>query len=415
MWKQYVTILAIALLFRVTWVVVVPVIPVSDAGRYDTFARSLATGDGYVNDAGPTAYWPVGPSFLFSLLYRVLGWEHAGRYLPIAMLNVALGTATVALTMTLARRWFSRDAALGAGLLLALWPSQIEFSTVLASETPFIFLMLAALTIWCAKRPQVWLRGALAGVALAAACYMRPTALLLPAVFGLSRLVSHPRDRFATLGGTAAMAGVVIALVLPWALRNQRVFGEFVPISTNGGVNLWMGNNPETTGFYQAFPGDGFTNEADRDRQARDQAIEYISAHPLAFLGRSVVKFIRLHERETIGVHWNIEGLQRRFSPAAISAIKWAGNLYWWAMLLLAIVGIVRLVLNRRFTAWIALPPIVIWVYFAVVHAVTVIQDRYHFAFIPCIAILAGAALGQWLRSENVPDTPQAKCACVWD
>jgi hypothetical protein len=42
-----------------------------------------------------------------------------------------------------------------------------------------------------------------------------------------------------------------IALLVPWWIRNQRAFGGFVPIANNGGVNLYIGNNPLATGGYR--------------------------------------------------------------------------------------------------------------------------------------------------------------------
>jgi hypothetical protein len=42
-------------------------------------------------------------------------------------------------------------------------------------------------------------------------------------------------------------AGVVVA---PWSLRNYAVFGRVVPISTNGGINFYIGNNPRATGTF---------------------------------------------------------------------------------------------------------------------------------------------------------------------
>lgn len=106
-----------------------------------------------------------------------------------------------------------------------------------------------------------------------------------------------------------------------------------------------------------------------------------------------VITTVRLHECETIGVHWNTLGLQSRFADPAIELLKWAGNLYWWAMLALALVGALRLALRRPLLLWITSPPVLIWTYFTAVYAVTVIQAPYHFAFIPCVAILAACAL----------------------
>jgi hypothetical protein len=41
---------------------------------------------------------------------------------------------------------------------------------------------------------------------------------------------------------------IAIAIVLPWTIRNAVVFHSFIPISANGGYNLYMGNNPTASG-----------------------------------------------------------------------------------------------------------------------------------------------------------------------
>lgn len=400
----FILVLVCALVLRAAWIAAVPVMPVSDSVRYDLFAQNLAAGQGYVDETGPTAYWPVGPSFLFSLCYRIAGPQPQHRFLAVALLNLLMSTGSVALTLHLARKWFTPRVALGAGLLLALWPSQIQFTTVLNSEIPMVFFVLAGLAAWTADRPALPLRGALAGAFLAAAAFMRPTALLLPLVFALARLVTHPR-RLATLGAAGVMLATMLALLLPWSLRNQRTFGEFVLISTNGGVNFWMGNNPDTTGFYQPPPKLEFAGEAERDRRLRSAALSYIRSDPPGFLKRTAIKAVRLHERETIGLHWNSTALQGRFSSRVITALKWTGQLYWWGVLLLALVGALRLLRRGPLIAVLCAPPILIWAYFTAVHAVTVIQDRYHFAAIPFIAMLAASALLPRPRRSPPPIT----------
>ena len=394
--RSVLAVLLIAALLRAAWVAAVPVDPVSDSVRYDFFAQRLAAGLGYTEaDGRATAYWSVGPSFLYSLVYRLTGPEADARFLAVAAMNLIMGTASVGLTMHLGRKWFSPRVGVVAGLLLALWPSQIQFTTVLASETPMIFFVLMALAAWFADGPGSLLRGILAGAFLAAASYMRPTVLLLPLVIGFSELVRRPQ-RLETLGGVAAMVAAMLALILPWSLRNYRVFDAFVPISTNDGVNFWMGNSPETMGFYQPPPWGDFESEVDRNRRLRAQALAYIRQDPVAFLKRTLVKAVRLHERESIGVVWNRPGLERTFAglpPAtrddAIFGIKLTSNIYWWAVLLLAAFGVVRLAATWPLLRWLTSPPVLIWAYFTAVHAVTVIQDRYHFAAIPLVGMLA--------------------------
>jgi hypothetical protein len=43
---------------------------------------------------------------------------------------------------------------------------------------------------------------------------------------------------------------VAVLVILPWTVRNYVVLERFVPIATNGGVNFYIGNNPEATGSF---------------------------------------------------------------------------------------------------------------------------------------------------------------------
>ena len=58
-----VTVLTTALVLRVAWGILVPVVPVADSNAYDVFARVLTEHGVYGWTPGePSAYWPVGTS-----------------------------------------------------------------------------------------------------------------------------------------------------------------------------------------------------------------------------------------------------------------------------------------------------------------------------------------------------------------
>ncbi len=385
-------VLALALALRVAWAIAVPVVPESDCHAYDVFARNLAAGHGYCwqPDEGGTAYWPVGTSFLYSIVYRLFGFHYG----PIVALNVLIGAAVVWLTAVLASRWFGQRTGLVAGLLMAVWPSQIEFTTVLASEVPFMACVCAALAVWYGGIGALGWRVLATGVLLAMAAYLRPTALLLPVVLGASQVARDGRPLRTGLA-VIAMLALIAACIAPWSVRNTRLFGQRVLISTNGGTNTWMGNNPQTDGGYQPVPEmPPGTNEAQRDSILGGQAMQYIRARPFRFLWRSAVKLVRLHERETIGVKWNTKGLAQRYPQTVQTAIKWFGQVFWIGVLLLGLGGAFILFVHEGLWRGIMHPACLIWAYFSAVHAVTVIQDRYHFASIPFIAVLAASCIG---------------------
>ncbi len=396
--KKYGLVLLVAVVVRMAWAVVVPVSPVSDSMAYNILARNIAAGDGYVFTVGqPTMYWAVGPAFLFSLVYRVCGTGYGA----IVVLNLLMGVGSVALVMRLARRWFGTPSDWLAGLVLALWPSQVEFTTVLSSETPFLFLMLAAWLVFETDRLPGWLRAGLVGVLVASASYMRPTGLLLAPVFVLGHL-GRGRSPVRLAAELALTFAVMAACITPWALRNKHYFGKAVWISANGGVNTWMGNSPDTNGGFRGLPPSvAGMNELEREEFLKAEARTYILQNPGQFVIRTLVKFVRLHERESIGVIWNGPGLAERFSAGVILAIKIASNVYWWGALTLAIAGGIALIRARGLIRTLFQPAVLIWGYFAAVHAITVAQDRYHFPIIPSLAILAGYVLAsQWATKE---------------
>jgi len=196
----------------------------------------------------------------------------------------------------------------------------------------------------------------------------------------------------------------MIALILPWSLRNLHVFDHFVLVSTNAGANFWMGNNPNTTGGYLPLPDMDIANEAERDKYLNKLAWDYIRQEPLAFVGRTIKKAILLHDRESIGVAWNEKGLEQRFGSKVLLPLKLISSPYWWLMLISALTGAVLLVRHRGWLEALTLPPLTAWVYFTAIHSITVTGDRYHVPSIPFIAMLAAYGISvavEWTGSRS--------------
>jgi len=391
-WKRdsYLPVLALAFLLRIVWVLAVPVHPVSDSYVYNLLAQSLASGHGYYWAPGiPTAYWPVGTSFVYSIIYRVFG----ASFTPIVVFNLAISLGTIWLTMVLAERWFDRRVAIVAGYISACWPLQIEFASVLASELIFNFLLVSLLAVWETRRLNPWVRAILIGIFAAATCYIRPTGMLLPAIL-YAITVNRERKYLRPIAG-AAIALVVMALAIaPWSVRNTHIFGHFELISTNGGANLWMGNNPDGTGRTEDVPDSTLKMpEAERDIYLGKIAKAYIREHPVRFALRTFKKVYWLHDHETIGVHWNLAALQQLYGERAVWCLKLLSDTYWWLVLLLGLTGAVLVILKHGIWVVFVSVPLVLWAYFTALHAVIVVQDRYHFPCLPFIAILAGVAI----------------------
>jgi len=383
-------IIVLALVLRAAWGISVPVVPISDGKAYDILARALAEHGAYSWGANRlTAYWPPGTSAIYAALYLIFGYG----FTSIVAVHVILSTGIVGLTMLLCCQVFDKTTAIVAGFLMAIWPSEVAYVTVLASEIPFTFFVLLGCATWFTSQISNPARAVVSGLAFGVAGYFRPIGCLLPIVVWFSSIPDWRKLR----GGLPVMLLsliVVAATIAPWTIRNAKVFGHFVPMSTSDGVNLWMGNNPNSSGLYLPLPMpvQGLS-EYDQNRILSEDALLYISEHPLTFVSRSFEKAVLLHLTETIAVTWNTEGIKQRFGENALFPLKLVTQGYWTGVLLFALGGIAVLVRDRGILPSLTNPALLIWMYFTVVYSIFVVADRYHFPSHPFISMLAAVAI----------------------
>jgi hypothetical protein len=395
LWNRPLPIVAVALLLRLAWAVCVPVDPVSDGVLYDAFAKSIASGHGFAfADGTMTEYWPVGTSAIYALLYVIFGDQP--WVLPI--FQAFVGAFIVYLTWRLAEQTLGARVAACTAWLTTLWPLLIEFTTINASELLFIAMMLLALNIWISRRISPTLRMILWGASIAAATYIRPTALPIAVAFPAIQWLIDRNWRTLIHGVLVTMLTATL-MFAPWTYRSLTLFDRFVLVSANGGVNLWMGNNPESTGGYMDLPARTFTTEADRDHFYGAVAVKFILAHPLKYATLSLRRVPITFDRETIGIVWNQKALAAKYRESSLSALKLISSAYWWAVLVAAIGGAALILRRRRFLpCW---PVLAALVYFASFPVLTVAMDRYHMPIDPLLAIFAAYAV---CRFKDRPD-----------
>lgn len=394
-------IIVVGMIARLAWVLMFPVEPVSDGAAYEVLARTLVEHGVYgFSSTEPSAYWAVGTSAIVAVTYLIFGESNLG----VVLTNLAASLVMLVLIYRLGTHYFGRLAGLCALAITALWPNLIMFTSVLSSELYFIALCCAGLLSW-ENRGRGWIYIILCGLCWGAACYVRPVIVLLPFALALS---SWGKWRELAQAGASAIGVflLILLLVSPWTYRNYQVFGEPVLVSTNFGPNLWMGNNPQTNGRYQELP--SYTagmGEVERSKRLGDEAISYIRESPLEFVWRTAYKTWILHAYETIGVAWNQNAIDQRFGPNGTFALKVISTAYWYGILVLALGAIAIGFRSSGFPSFFN-PAILGWAYFTGLHAVIVVDDRYHMSAVPFIALLSGSAasrLAQYVAGARTP------------
>ena len=394
-----VSICWLALLLRVVWALLVPVVPLSDSAAYDVFAQNIWLHGTYGwQPDEPTSYWPVGTSAIYAACF----WLFGHTYWPIVIFNIFCSLGVIVYTKHLVVRFLgSEPMAMLAALLLALWPTLIFFTTVLASELPYTLLVLAAFYHLTDKQAKILVPGLIAGGLFAAAYYVRPLAIV-PLAIALFCLVMERRNLWLIVGRGLLVVTLLALLVAPWAYRNYQLYGAFVSMSTNGGATLWMGNHPGTEGGYADLPADvEGLDEYTRNQVLKQRALDNIKAEPVAFVTRTLMKLVKFHTRETIGITWNEGGLTQRFGSWVVTPLKAVGQLYWMAALALAFIGMILYWRQQGFWSLAFNPFILLWSSAAAIHAIIVAQDRYHIPIVPMVAIFAAYGIHYFGRKNR--------------
>jgi len=219
--------------------------PQMDALFHVEWARALANGTEYLD--GPFFRAPLYPLFLAGVMQLAgddLVWPR--------LVQAALGTATCAFVFLAARQLASTRTALLATLLCALTPLLAYFETELL--LPVLECFFGTLALWCllrAHRTHLWWHYVAAGGAIGAAAIVRPNFLAVAVVCGLWLVWRASQER---LRCAALYALGVVAPIAPVAWINASE-GDFAWIATQGGVNLWIGNNPASDGSTAIVPG----------------------------------------------------------------------------------------------------------------------------------------------------------------
>lgn len=251
-----------------------------DSAEYDRWATAIAAGDWLGSEAFFQA--PLYP-YLLAIVYRVVGHSLDAVY----WLQAAMAVAGLALVARAASRALSPRHGVAAAALGAVYMPAVFHDVQLAKESialPLAALLIERLTA-ARERPGIGIWMAAGGV-LGLLGLLRENALVLvPFLAPLAIAGKAPKpSKAARLA--AFVVGVALPL-LPVAARNAAVGGGFLPTTFQGGVNLWIGNNPEADGTYRPLvPGKQVPRH---ERAEAERLAEEASGRPLS--GAEVSRF----------------------------------------------------------------------------------------------------------------------------
>ena len=363
-----------------------------DEEQYWLVASSLAGGDGLRDELGFQATrMPLYPAVLAPFTRVAHGVVLA------KVLHWLVGATVAVLAFALAAALFDRTIGMWAALAVAIDPFLIFTSSLLLTET---FCAAALLALWWATVPllnepptgrHAWSRWLGVGVLAAAAVYVRPSNLGL--VVALVVFVGSARRwRGRMVVGAVAVGAVVTAALVPWAVRNHKVTGEWCWLTNRGGISLYDGVHPGADGSsdlgdIKQMPAVAGLKEGEWNRYFFRESLRLIREDPGRVVGLAGVKLRRM---------WNPFPNVETHQSSSVRLVS-AG----WVLPVYALGACgVFLLLKRhgvgevRAALFLLLPAVCL----TMLHSLFVGSVRYRLVAMPMLEILAAVALVQLCR-----------------
>ena len=390
----------------------------SDMQFYDDWARQILLGQW--TDHQAFYGLPLYP-FLVALLYRIFG---SSPFIPgLFQAGLDAGTAVLIYKITVrlitARDNVSSKTAAITGMLAAggwcfFVPAE-AYSAILmpTAGAVFVFWLLVWLIVRTETAPSP-IRCVAYGLLIGFTAMGVATILFLVPLFVAAIVLRRTSISQGSRATALLMAGILIGTAPCW-IHNRFVARDPVFLSAHRGINLWLGNNPEATG-YPRFPGlhagqgqmlhdsiEQAETAAGRPLKRSEvsaywsgKAREFIVANPgawLKLLARKVGNFWNAFEYDDLGVIVNLREDGVLFPGlhfGLVAALGLAGAVFSWR----------AFPASRWIAAAIALQLVAILPVF--------VTERYRLPVIPGLLVLSALGLQRlWAHFAN-SEYPQA-------
>jgi tetratricopeptide (TPR) repeat protein len=277
--------------------------PQIDPLWHDNWAKEIARGDWIGKEVFFRA--PLYP-YLRGIIYTIFGES----YYIASLIQILIGSLSCVLIYSLAKKFFNRTIGIIASVIACFYGPFIHFDAEPELPVLEVFLDLLVLLFLVSAGTKLkrrwWL---LAGVVLGLSAITRPNILIfVPFVLLWISIKFWKEKKNKIISSSLSFLLGTILIISPVTIRNWVVGKDFVLISSQGGINLFIGNNIKSDGKSAAaargiFPYDGHTDnvwltsiklaEKNLGKKLKPseisnfwvkQVFDFVKTHPLKYL-----------------------------------------------------------------------------------------------------------------------------------
>lgn len=320
---------------------------VSDSAKYQRWATGISRGE------APSGVFNMAPlyPYLLAFMYRMSGVAQTG----ILTLQAFFGSLSVVFVYLTAKIAFNERAALVSGMIALLYGPALFYDGLILSESTQ-YLLYSALIFFLVRclLKQAW-RDYITAGALAGLCALGRASMLAVLPFVIVLILVGSKKKRETALRAAGMVAMTILMLLPATAHNIRN-GDAVLVTSNFGLNLFIGNNPGADGRYNTPRGLSLDEDFAGTRVAEiltgkklkpsgvsgfwtGKALEHIADDPLRAIRLTLLKFARFFEGYEIPQAENYYYLRGRFPALKIAFLP-----FW----IVAPLGLTALIVTLR-------------------------------------------------------------------
>lgn len=372
-----------------------------EAGR---IARSIVQGEGFSNPlfgkTGPTSWLaPVYP-YLLAGIFKIFGVYSDASAIAALALDCLFSALTCIPIYFIAKKHFGEDAAVWAGWVWAFFPYAIFFSADFIWATTLTTLLMSvifliALYLDASSSMWPWAGfGALSGLGGLTDPVVMSVAPFLGA-WAWFRLYKSGSRWLAP--GLGAVLGVVL-VVSPWFVRNYEIFHKVIPFRSCLGLEIYCGNNADS--WHWGPPGyHPSDNENEWQEYQQHGEVAYISKkfhEGLAFIDSHRALYVQQTVRRVVYLwtgYWSFNPRYLQEEPAD-------------PFNMIFCTGLTMLTLAGLRQAWrldpsIAVPYLLVFLFFPVIYYLTHPEDYYRRPIDPQCVVLAAYAVAVWVAERK--------------
>lgn len=275
----------------------------TDMLTYDNQAQEILKG----NHPTPYYYGPLYP-YLLSLIYFIFGHN----LLIPRVIQMIFGIFTCLFIFLITKRVFGKEIGFISLILSVFYDMFIIHEGLLLLETLATFLntiLIFSLLKFEEKKELKYI--ILGGAFLGLSALSRANILLFLFFVFIWMLIFFKKNGIFYFFLFSLTAFIFIS---PATIMNYKASKKFIPVTTNGPILFWIGNNECADGTYLIYPiPERLKNRIAeiKDRAYIEDVIRFIKEKPKMFIKLSIKKFFLFWGRFEIANNMNYEDIKR--------------------------------------------------------------------------------------------------------